>query len=131
MITYIFFWITLLVVVIWIFVLFIWWNKKSQKLSKNKIDFYKKEIKKCAYFSLNEKIIFYDKILNHILIDLWYTWNLWEQLRKNPKEIKNIQEIWRLHKLRNRISHELWVISNTDLIKEGNNFEKEINKLLF
>ncbi len=130
MLAYIFFWILLLVVLIWIIILIVWLKKKTQKLSKEKIDFYKKEIKKCKYVSLNEKFIYYDKILNHVLTDLWYIWSLWEQLKQNPKEIKNIQEIWRLHKIRNRISHELWLISNFSLTKECNNFEKEINKLL-
>ena len=54
-----------------------------------------------------EQIIEYDKIYHHILKSLGYRWSFWEILKRNPKEIKNINDVWEVHKLRNRLVHDL------------------------
>ena len=58
---------------------------------------------------LDEKhaIIEIDKIYHNVLKILWYEGSFGEILKRNPKEIKNIDEIWKLHKLRNTLVHEL------------------------
>ncbi len=127
---YIFLWVLIWIVILWIILLFLYWTKRKPKLSKDRIWYYQKEIKKCVYSSPQDKIIQYDKILNYILKDLWYEWNLADQLKQNPKEIKDIQTIWKLHKLRNRLAHELSPIANNILLNESKNFEKELFKLL-
>jgi 5-methylcytosine-specific restriction endonuclease McrA len=92
---------------------------KPRKLSKWRIAFYKDELIKCDNYSNSEKIIKYDKILNHILKDCWIKGNLWD-----------IQEIWRLHKIRNIIAHDLTWMSEVKLEIDAIKYKKELNKLL-
>lgn len=47
-------------------------------------------------------------MLDHILSALGYKGTLGEKLKREPAIIRNrIEEIWKLHKIRNRIVHEL------------------------
>lgn len=103
---------------------------RPRKLSKWRISFYKDELIKCDSYSNSEKIIKYDKILNHILKDYWLKWSLWDQLKKKPAIIKDIQEIWRLHKIRNIIAHDLSWMSEVKLEIDAIKYKKELNKLL-
>lgn len=72
----------------------------------------------------------YDKILSHILREYGYEWNVGDQLKARPKVIINIDEVWRLHKLRNRLAHELTEISSSTLKNEATNFKKVLTTLL-
>ncbi|MCK9272554.1 hypothetical protein M0P65_03335 [Candidatus Gracilibacteria bacterium] len=103
---------------------------KPRKLSKGRIAFYKDELIKCDNYSNSEKIIKYDKILNHILKDCGIKGNLGDQLKKKPTIIKDIQEIWRLHKIRNIIAHDLTGMSEVKLEIDAIKYKKELNKLL-
>ena len=64
-------------------------------------------IKKAEIQDASEQIIEYDKIYHHILKSLGYRWSFGEILKRNPKEIKNINDVWEVHKLRNRLVHDL------------------------
>jgi len=81
-----------------------------RKISKQKNRKYIKKINEILKkrISLREKIITFDKILHNILLDLGYTWTLWEILKKEPEYIAfNIEKIWELHKLRNTLVHNI------------------------
>ena len=80
-----------------------WGKSLDSKTCKKYVCF----LKKIEDKSSKVQIIECDKIYHHILRDLWYSWSFWEILKRNPKEIKNIQDVWRLHKLRNSLVHEL------------------------
>lgn len=123
------FWgVFLIIIAIWMAFVIIYWGPR--KLSKSRISFYKDELIKCDSYSNSEKIIKYDKILNHILKDYWLKWSLWDQLKKKPAIIKDIQEIWRLHKIRNIIAHDLSGMSEVKLEIDAIKYKKELNKLL-
>lgn len=126
---YIFWWTFLLIIILWIgFLAFA--KRKRIGLWKGKIEFYKKEIKKSYYLSASEKILNYDKILNHVLKDYWYEWNVWDQLKAKPSVIWNLDEVWKLHKIRNQIAHELWQMSEVKLIHDAKRFETILSNLL-
>jgi hypothetical protein len=55
---------------------------------------------------------------------------LGEQLKQNPIIIKDLNEIWRLHKFRNKIAHDIETIVDKVLERESKNFEKELKKIL-
>lgn len=57
--------------------------------------------------SEREKMIFYDKIMHNILLKLWYKWTFWEILKQKPIQIENLNKVWELHKIRNKLVHEL------------------------
>ena len=127
---FIFWWIFIFIIAIWIIILLLA-KKRKKWLSEEKIAYYKKEIKKCNYSSASEKILKYDKILNHILKDFWYEWSIWDQLKAKPAILNsNLQEIWKLHKVRNQIAHELVQLSEIKLINDAKRYEKELLKIL-
>ena len=113
-----------------IIILFIFRNKKK-KLSANSkkeiIRFFNK-IKKSS--SNKEKIIDFDKLYHKILLELWYSWSFWNILKKEPKEILNLNKIWELHKLRNNLVHSFNWEKEDFLEKKQKEYIKEINLIL-
>lgn len=77
-----------------------------------------------------EKIIDYDKLYHKILIEMWYDWNFWDILKLEPNEIWNINKVWELHKLRNKLVHDFDLIDEKILQKAENEYFREIFFLL-
>ena len=77
-----------------------------------------------------EKIIDYDKLYHKILIEMWYDWNFWDILKLEPNEIWNINKVWELHKLRNKLVHDFDLIDEKVLQKAENEYFREILFLL-
>lgn len=113
-----------------LFLVFYFWRKKkldkkiTQELLK-KLKYIEQDI-----ISNKEKIVVLDILLHQILKLLGYNWSFWEILKKNPKEIKNINEIWRLHKLRNTLVHELGNHDEEKLKKDVKLYVHQIQSLL-
>ncbi len=117
------------ILIYWISVIFQF--SKKNKLSKQKIKFYKKMIRKTSVWSNNkEKIIEYDKIYHKVLNDLWYVWTFWDILKQYPNEINDIDKIWELHKLRNKLVHEFDLITGSILKKKALDYKNELEKLI-
>ncbi len=72
----------------------------------------------------------YDMIMHHILKDYGYSGNVGDQLKAKPRMIHNLDAIWSLHKLRNKLAHSMDIISVDLLEKKAQEFEKEVLKLL-
>ena len=70
--------------------------------------------------SSKEKIIDYDKLYHKILIEMWYNWTFWDILKLEPNEIWNINKVWELHKLRNKLVHDFDLIDEKVLQKAEN-----------
>jgi len=77
-----------------------------------------------------EKIIDYDKLYHKILIEMWYDWNFWDILKLEPNEVWNINKVWELHKLRNKLVHDFDLIDEKVLQKAENEYFREIFFLL-
>lgn len=115
--------ITIIILIIFLYIISISTKKKLTKTNKEK---YLKKIIEVENSESSKKIIIYDSIIWNILNNLWYKWTISEQLKKKPKEIKfYINEIWELHKIRNKIAHEIDNI-NEKFLKEKSNRYKEI-----
>lgn len=120
-------------IVVFIFAVFVlfryrkWW-KKIDKIVKDKY------IKKIRYIKSNisakERIIDFDKFYHMFLKEISYEGSFWEILKKNPSEIWDIDKIWELHKLRNKLVHDFDEHTKSFLIKKAWEYEKEANKLL-
>jgi len=72
----------------------------------------------------------YDNILHHILKEYGYQGTLGDQLKAKPLIIDNLDTIWNLHKLRNRLAHDMEAISASVLENKSREFEKEVLRLL-
>lgn len=127
---YYIFWFIAFVFIIAIFILFKYWTKKK-KLSSEIIKDYNK---KFLYIKINispkERIIDFDKFYHLFLKELSYEWNFSDILKQNPSEIKDINKIWELHKLRNKLVHDFDEQANSFLLKKANEYETEVKKLL-
>jgi hypothetical protein len=122
---------------IFILVVFIFWIFLMLKFSKNKKLWsqIKKELEKNFKYiksstSSKERVTDFDKLYHKILLKLWYNWTFWEILKSEPKVISNINKIWELHKLRNKLVHDFDFISDNILRKKALEYEKSISELL-
>jgi hypothetical protein len=77
-----------------------------------------------------EKIIDYDKLYHKILLKAGHTGNFWDILKRKPHEIWNINKIWALHKIRNKLVHEIDYPKWVSLLKVANDYKKEVSELL-
>jgi hypothetical protein len=127
---YVFWWIIIfLVFAVLVYAFFKIKNKK--KISPEKInDFNKKLSQIKSNVSSKEKIIDSDKLYHKILQEIWYVWDFWEILKENPIVISNINKIWELHKIRNKIAHEFDNYDEVFLRAKSQDYIKEISSLL-
>ncbi len=118
------------IIILALFLLFIFRNKKKKLTANQKKEIIKifNKIKKSI--SNKEKIIDFDKLYHKILLDLWYKWSFWEILKKEPKEILNLNKIWELHKLRNNLVHQFNWEKDSLLEIKSKEYIKEIQKIL-
>lgn len=72
----------------------------------------------------------YDMILHHILKDYGYSGTVGDQLKAKPRMITNIDTFWSLHKLRNKLAHDMETVSPGLLERKADEFEKIILNLL-
>ena len=124
-----FLWIVIFITLFWI-VLIISFSKKSKldRDFKNKVEQKIKKIKKIN--SSKELIIDYDKIYHGILQNLGYSWTFWEILKSKPKIIDDLNKIWELHKLRNKLVHDFDLLEEDFLRKKAREYEKIVMNLL-
>ena len=118
-------------IIIFAIIIILIFRKKKKKLDasqKEEIIKYFIKIKKSS--SNKEKIIDFDKLYHKILLDLWYKWSFWNILKKEPKEIFNLNKIWELHKLRNNLVHSFNWEKEDFLEKKVKEYIKEINLIL-
>jgi len=124
-------------ILIFILIIFIFWIFLILKFSKNKKLWsqIKKELEKNFKYiksstSSKERVIDFDKLYHKILLKLWYNWTFWEILKSEPKVVSDINKIWELHKLRNKLVHDFDLISENILKKKALEYEKIIRELL-
>lgn len=104
---------------------------KRKKLSKEKKDSLNKLFKEISLKnSTKEKIIDYDKLYHKVLIEMWYNWTFWEILKIEPNEIWDLQKVWELHKLRNKLVHDFDLIDESHLKKREKEYKEELKILL-
>ncbi|MDQ7009206.1 MAG: hypothetical protein Q9M94_02850 [Candidatus Gracilibacteria bacterium] len=110
--------------------LFIFRNKKKKLNNYQKKEIIRlfNKIKKSE--SKKEKIIDFDKLYHKILKELGYKGSFGEILKKDPKEILNLNTIWELHKLRNNLVHSFNNEKEEFLEKKNKEYIKEINLIL-
>jgi hypothetical protein len=114
----------------------LWWiilaykYSHPRKLPKAKLNFLLKEYKKILQNN-NPKhsIIDIDKMYHKVLLQIWHKWSFWEVLKKEPKEIWDINKIWELHKIRNKLVHDFDAYKTNFLKQKRNEYKKEMETL--
>lgn len=126
-----YFFLAIIIVILlgWVFLTFRFSTKKHLKPSKK--SYYQAEIQKVSALpSPTERIMRYDMIMHHILKDYGYSWNVGDQLKAKPRMISNLDAIWSLHKLRNKLTHSMETVSEGLLERKADEFEKAVLRLL-
>ena len=117
------------VIVLGVFLVFKYTRKKKLSDAKKKI-FLKNFHRIKILSSSKEKIIDFDKLYHQLLKWIWYEGTFWEILKLEAKEISNLNKIWELHKLRNKLVHDFDLLEENILKKRALEYEKEIKRLL-
>ncbi|MDD5377281.1 MAG: hypothetical protein PHH16_04150 [Candidatus Gracilibacteria bacterium] len=126
---YFFLAIIITILLVGVFLIFRFSSKKQ--LKKDKKSYYEKEVRKVSNLpSPTERIMRYDMIMHHILKDYGYSGTVGDQLKAKPRMIHNLDAIWNLHKLRNKLAHSMDTISEGLLERKAQEFEKEVLRLL-
>lgn len=121
--------IFILIIFFWIFLIFKF--TKKYKVSSSKIKFFNTHLKRIiANGSSKEQIIDIDKLFHKILLEAGYKGTFWEILKSEPSEISNLQNIWELHKLRNKLVHDFDLLSEKVLKNKALDYKREILWLL-
>ena len=122
--------IFILIIILWIFLLFKF-RKKKYKISNEKIKTINTHLKRTIVnWSKKEQIIDIDKLYHKVLLEAGYEWTFWEILKSEPSEISDLNKIWELHKLRNKLVHDFDLLSEKALITKVNDYKNEISKLI-
>ena len=128
-------WIFLLII-IWLFVVYVLLNtklkKSRKKLNQEQIKSLKRLLKNIELNinSAQHQILELDKLYHKVLREAWYNWTFWEILKLNPKEINDINLIWDLHKLRNKIAHDFDLMDQKTLLAKAKTYKKEVENLI-
>lgn len=130
---YVFILIFVIVFIIWLFFLFdVRKVKRYKKISNSQATHLIEQYKRIPLSADNakEQIIDYDKLYHKALRDLWYMGNFWDILKLKPLEIDNINNVWTLHKLRNKLVHDFDLLEETMLREKAEDYKIEIKRLL-
>jgi hypothetical protein len=104
--------------------------RKRPRLSQNEVRFFISQIDTVSRKTPTERIVGYDKILDHVLKSLRYRGTLGEKLKSKPPVLhRYLDDIWELHKIRNRIVHELEKPSE-DIERHARNYESILRNIL-
>lgn len=122
--------ILIFILLLWVYFAFFHF-RTSKKISKETSLEFQKILKKISSnLSSKEKISDIDKLYHKILLSYWYVGTFWEILKQHPKIINNINKIWELHKLRNKLAHDFDIMEEKILIQKSKEYSIEINNLL-
>ena len=122
-------WVVLFIIALAIFLILKY--SKKRKLSDSQKKVFLRNLKHISWLhSWKEKIIDYDKLYHMILKWLWYEGSFGEILKIKPEEVYSLNNIWELHKLRNKLVHDFDLLEERVLSKKAMNYEKEVKNLL-
>ena len=104
---------------------------RKKKMSSDKRKHFATLLKRISRGSSpTEKIVDMDKLYHKILLALWYEGTFWEILKLCPNEIGDIDKVWEIHKLRNKIVHDFDNHHEWYLNKKSLEYKREIEILL-
>ncbi len=117
------------IIFFWIFLIIKF--SKNRKLPEDKRQFFVSNLKKISRgIDKKHQIIDFDKLYHRLLLEIWHEWNFWDILKSKPREIDNLNKVWELHKLRNKLVHDFDLLEEVILIKKAKEYERELVKLL-
>lgn len=102
-------------------VAFVYLKTRNVSLTKPDISFFKERIKNISTLPACQQILEFDKLLDLALAKIGKKGTLGEKLKNSEKLFSNIDNVWKVHKIRNKIAHEVGFVLKE---KEFENFRK-------
>ncbi len=103
---------------------------KKRRFSERDIRRFLGKMEEVSRKTAAERIVAYDKILDHALASLNYGGTLGEKLKSEPAVLRGkLDEIWRLHKIRNRIVHDLET-PGSGIERDADAYERVLRSIL-
>lgn len=104
---------------------------RPRKLRQKQVYFFMGHYKKILKNQDQKSVIIeLDKMYHKILVCAWYKWDFWTILKNFPKEVDDINRIWYLHKLRNKLVHDFDIFDENFLKEKGDEYKKMVKILL-
>lgn len=119
-----------LIFVVGTMLVFIFSQKRTLKKEQKQMFLRKIEQLLRSKKSPREKLIDMDIQMHQILKALGYKWSFWEILKKNGKNILDRETLWKLHKARNTLVHEVDSINESEIEKILKKYERYIVSFL-
>ncbi len=116
-----------LVLVIWIF-----FKRSGPKLDSKSLQYIKSHwirIIDMASGNPNASILDADKLLDYTLGRHGFDGSLGEKLKKGRGKFSDLNGVWRAHKLRNRVAHEMVELQKSEVADALAQFKKGLNDL--
>lgn len=103
-----------------------------RKLSWDQSQFFTWTYKKIVRNAHDSKalVIDLDKLYHKILLWIWHKWDFGSILKSEPREIGDINKIWNLHKVRNKLVHDFNTHSEDFLRRNADEYKMEVEILL-
>ena len=103
---------------------------RKKKISPDKLTRVKKHFKQILVSkSPKQQITDIDKLYHKTLQYIWYTGTFGEILKSEPNEVRDLQMIWKLHKLRNNLVHDFDHHDEVWLRKQAKKYRRQIEQL--
>ena len=100
-------WIIFALCIVCLIALYGFFSFRPKKLSVDRKSWYNSQLLEAASKEPSSALIACDTIFEHILKELWNSGSLWDALKRKWKTLRNIDDYWKYHKLRNRAVHDL------------------------
>lgn len=92
---------------------FVWFSLRRRKLPRTVVDRFGKEWQRIAGIGdHHRRVIEAENLLDSALRELRYMGSFAEKLRKAGPRFQRTEAIWKAHKLRNRLAHEMGIVVN-------------------
>ncbi len=114
-----------------LFLLLVWAKSRKRGLPAGKRAHLQTELTKASNIQdLNRRVIDCEKVIDHALQSLGFTGTFADKLKRAGPRFSDIESIWRAHKLRNRLAHEVGVhLDEREAMSAVNAFRKALEEL--
>ena len=124
--------IIMILLIMGVVMLFLWIRRRLVRLSGDFVEsIFHHIFTKVKTLPKNQQIIEYDKILDKILGELGYVGTLAQKLQLYQKSHILPQSVWRAHRERNNLVHEIdYSLPHDEVVRHVNALETEVSKIL-
>jgi len=113
-------WILIVLVIAYIAVVWFWKKRSKSRWSNSDQVFFRKNWERIKQEDdLRMRVMEADKLLDLMMKKRGFTGTMGEKLKKHGKNFKDLDGLWKAHKLRNRLAHEVDIKIGADQVGDA------------